>query len=59
MKRDVKNKMVFGVCAGIAKHLGLDPALVRIATALSFLFTGSITFWVYLLLAVIMPAEDA
>ena len=29
-KLDRENKMVFGVCAGIGRYIGIDPVLVRV-----------------------------
>lgn len=53
-----KNKMVFGVCCGIANSLGLDISVVRLCFLLGAIFTGSILFWIYLALAIILPSEE-
>ena len=48
------NKMIGGVCAGIADYLGLDPTIVRIAWILTVFFAGfGILF--YLILWIVMP----
>jgi phage shock protein C len=56
LQRSVKNKMIAGVCGGIAEFLGWDPTLVRIAyvigSVLSVAFPGLI---VYIILWVVMP----
>ena len=56
LQRSRKNKMIAGVCGGIAEWLGWDPTLVRIAyvigSVLSIAFPGTI---VYIILWVIMP----
>lgn len=57
-KRDTKNKMIGGVCAGLAKHTGMDAALVRIAAVISIFVTGSVTFWIYIILWILLPPED-
>ena len=58
--RRSKNKMIAGVCAGLAEWLGWDVTLVRvlyvIISILSAAFPGTI---VYLLLWVIMPGPDS
>ncbi len=43
MKRLYKStdKKISGVCGGIAEYLGIDPTLVRIIWACTFLFTGA------------------
>lgn len=55
------NKMLAGVCAGIAEYAGLDVSLVRILVVLVVLTTG--VFYgllIYLVAALVMPAaQDA
>lgn len=53
-----KNRSLFGVCGGIANWMGVDVSLVRIAFVLGAIFSGSIIFWIYLLLAMILPNEE-
>ena len=56
--KDKKRGMVFGVCAGISESTGIDVSLVRIATVLGAVFTGSIFFWIYLGLGIVLPLKD-
>jgi phage shock protein C len=53
------DKMVDGVCGGIAKYFNVDPTLIRVAYAiLSFFggfFIGGIIL--YIILAIIIPIE--
>ena len=48
------NKMIGGICAGIAEYLGLDPTIVRIVWVLLFFFAGFGVI-LYLILWIIMP----
>ena len=32
-----RNRMLFGVCGGVAEYLGIDPTVVRFIVALHFL----------------------
>ena len=48
------NKMIGGVCAGIAAYLGLDPTIVRIVWVLMLFFAG-FGILLYLILWIIMP----
>ena len=48
------NKMIGGVCAGIADYLGLDPTIVRIAWILTVFFAG-FGILLYLILWLVMP----
>lgn len=59
LKRDTEKGMVFGVCAGLAKHLGMDLGLLRVLTVISFLLTGSITFWAYIIAAIVLPVDNS
>ncbi|HEY7161926.1 MAG TPA: PspC domain-containing protein [Acidobacteriota bacterium] len=58
LQRSKKNRMIAGVCGGIAKTLGWDPTLVRVtyvlASVLSAAFPGIL---VYIILWILMPEE--
>ena len=49
-----KNKVVDGVCGGIAEHFDVDPVLVRIIFVLFFFFGGSALI-AYIVGMIIMP----
>ena len=50
------NKMIGGVCAGIAEYFDIDPTLVRVAYALISFFTASFPgAIVYIILLFIIP----
>ncbi len=51
-----KNKMVGGVCAGIAEYLGWDITLVRIIyLCLSLFSAGFPGLLLYIILSIVMP----
>lgn len=51
-----RNRMLFGVCGGVAEYLGIDPTVVRFIVALVTLFTGFFPcVFVYIVAALIMP----
>ncbi|MCC5929773.1 MAG: PspC domain-containing protein [Cyclobacteriaceae bacterium] len=55
-----KDKIIAGVCGGIAEWLGWDPTLVRILyIILSILSAAFPGFIVYIILWIIMPAKEA
>ena len=59
MKRLCKsssNKMISGVCAGIAEYFGCDPTLVRVIWAILGISVGS-GILAYIIAAIIMPEE--
>jgi phage shock protein C len=51
-----KNKVIDGVCGGIAEYFGIDPVLVRILFVLFFFFGGSAII-AYIVGMIIMPRE--
>jgi phage shock protein C len=53
-----KNRVFLGVCGGLSESLGLDISVVRLGFVLGAIFTGSILFWMYLLMALVLPTED-
>lgn len=54
LTKDSKNKMIFGVCGGLANWTGIDSSLIRLVFVLGAIFTGSILFWIYLGLAILL-----
>jgi phage shock protein C len=53
--RSTDDRMIAGVCAGIADYFGIDPTLVRLLFVFGALGTVSGLFWAYLIMAVIVP----
>jgi phage shock protein PspC (stress-responsive transcriptional regulator) len=53
--RDEQNKVLGGVCAGIANYLNLDPIIIRVLWILLF----GISFFAYLLLWIAVPSSSA
>ena len=51
-----KERMLGGVCGGVADFFGMDRSVVRIIFALLFL-AGSLGFWLYLVMWIIVPSE--
>ena len=49
-----QNKMVDGVCGGIAEYFGVDPTVVRLLWALFSLMGGS-GILAYIIAAIIIP----
>jgi phage shock protein C len=55
--RSADDRILAGVCAGVADYFDVDPAIVRILWFLSVFFTGSLTFWAYLVMIIVVPLE--
>jgi phage shock protein C len=54
LQRSKTNKVFFGVCGGIAEHLGLDPVVVRLVFILVTLF-GGMGVLAYIIGVIIIP----
>ncbi len=52
-----RDKMLAGVCSGIAEYLGWDPTVVRVIWVLASIFTAFAGVIVYLILWIVMPEE--
>ncbi len=55
--RSQTDRVISGVCGGLANYLDLDPSLVRIATALLALMSFGTVALVYIVMALIVPQE--
>ena len=51
------DKIIGGVCGGIAEYFGINAVLVRIIVFL-LVWCGTIGLWVYLLIWIIAPREN-
>jgi phage shock protein PspC (stress-responsive transcriptional regulator) len=56
LRRDSRNKVIAGVCAGIARRYGMSTSGLRLAFVLSCVLPGP-QFVAYLLLWVLIPAD--
>ncbi len=54
--RSRDNRMLGGVCGGLAEYFNIDPTLVRLAFLLLFLAAGSGPL-LYLVMWIIVPEE--
>ncbi|RSL30775.1 PspC domain-containing protein [Salibacterium salarium] len=58
--RSRSDRMLAGVCGGMANYFGVDPTLVRIITVILFFITAVFPVPIaYIVLAMIMPNEGA
>lgn len=54
--RSRKDKMLAGICGGLAEYFDVDPLLVRLACVLLCLYAGT-GLLVYILSAIIIPED--
>src|SRR6266542_2523619 len=55
--RVMAQKKIAGVCAGVARYLGMDVTLVRVIWLLLFLLAGT-GFLAYIVCWIVMPREE-
>ena len=55
LQRSRDNRMIAGVCGGLAEWLGWDPTLVRVLYVVVSIATAFSGILVYLLMWVLMP----
>jgi len=55
LKKSRTNKMLAGVCGGIAEYIGWDPTIVRIIYLILIFTSFGTMVLLYFILALIMP----
>lgn len=56
--RSSKDRMIAGVCGGLAQEFGVPTAVVRLAFVLSTIMFGGVGAIIYVVMWVVMPQED-
>jgi phage shock protein PspC (stress-responsive transcriptional regulator) len=61
LRRSRHERVLFGVCGGVAEYFGLDPTIVRVGFVLVTLFppTSIVGLLGYVLLAILLPEEGS
>ncbi|MGZ3858502.1 MAG: PspC domain-containing protein [Flavisolibacter sp.] len=58
LSRDANDKMLGGVCAGIANYMNVDPAVVRLLFAIITFGGFGFGFLIYIILWIILPLQE-
>ncbi len=58
LRRSTENKVIAGVCGGIAEYFDIDPTLIRLAWVL-FCALGGSGVLAYIIAAIIIPEAPA
>jgi phage shock protein PspC (stress-responsive transcriptional regulator) len=53
--RSTMNKQIAGICGGMGEYLNVDPTVMRILFVAGFFLTGSLMFWAYLVMWIVIP----
>ena len=54
--RSKKDRMIAGVCGGLASYIGIDPTLVRLLFVLGLFAVGG-TLLAYIVMMIVIPEE--
>lgn len=54
LQRNSEDKMVMGVCSGLAEYLNIDTVIVRLVFVLLVIFGNGIGLIAYVILAILM-----
>ena len=55
--RSRDERMIWGICGGLAEYFDIDPTLVRVIAVVS-LFVGSAGFWAYIIMRFMVPEKS-
>ncbi len=56
LRRSRTDRMLAGVCGGLAQYLGIDSTALRVVTFL-LVFFGGMSLWVYIIMWLLIPEE--
>lgn len=56
--RSTRNKMICGVCGGIADYFDMDPTIIRLIAVAIVLCAGT-GLLAYIIAAIVIPSEDS
>jgi phage shock protein C len=59
LMRNEDDRLIAGVCSGLAKYLNTDPSIVRLIAVVLLFVTGGGIILAYIALAIIVPSEQA
>jgi phage shock protein C len=57
LTRSKSDRMIAGVCAGLADYLGMDPTVVRLLFVLGFFTLHGGLLLAYLIMAIVTPEK--
>jgi phage shock protein C len=57
--RSKNNRMIAGVCGGLAEYFGIDPVIIRIIAVILLLPGGLPGFVPYVILWIVVPENPA
>jgi phage shock protein C len=58
LHRSFNDKMLGGICGGLAEYFDVDPSVMRILAVISLFISGGMTILVYIVAWIIIPLSD-
>ncbi|MCB0103249.1 MAG: PspC domain-containing protein [Anaerolineales bacterium] len=55
--RSRSDRMIAGVCAGLADYLNIDPTIIRLLFVLGFFTFNGAVLLVYIIMAIVTPEQ--
>lgn len=55
--RSNKDRMMAGICGGLAEYFNIDPTVVRLLAVVAFFLTASGAFWAYIIMWAVVPEQ--
>jgi len=49
------DRKIAGICGGLGEYFNIDPTVMRILFIAGFFLTGTLTFWIYLVMWIVIP----
>ncbi len=53
--RSRTSHQIAGICGGLGEYFNVDPTIMRVAFVAGFFLTGSLVFWAYLVMWIVVP----
>lgn len=57
--RSRDDRLISGVCGGLAKYFDIDPVIVRVITIVVALVTSGVGILAYIIMAIVVPLESS
>lgn len=58
LKKSKTDRVLFGVCGGLSESLNIDAPFLRLGFIIGAIFSGTMLFWIYLILAVVLKTSE-
>lgn len=53
--RSKVDRKIAGICGGMGEYVNIDPTVMRILFIAGFFLTGTLMFWIYLAMWIVIP----